>query len=65
MNTELLKAFVVVARSESLSVAAESLSKTQSTITKSVQRLEEIIGGFIISILSNEEQPTLSVTLRV
>lgn len=45
MNTELLKAFVVVARSESLSVAAESLSKTQSTITKSVQRLEEIIGG--------------------
>ena len=45
MNTELLKTFVAVARSESLSVAAESLSKTQSTITKSVQRLEEIIGG--------------------
>lgn len=48
MNVELLKAFVAVAESQSISEASIKLCKTQSTITKSVQRLEQLLGGDLL-----------------
>lgn len=45
MNTDLLKAFIAVHESGSVAEAATKLCKTQSAVTKGIQRLEAHLGG--------------------
>ena len=43
MNIELLKTFIYVAESKSLTHASHKLYKTQSSVTKSIKKLEEML----------------------
>lgn len=71
MNTDLLRVFVTVAESESLSDASEKLSKTQSSVTKSIKRLEELVNGSLFNrdnyrlILNDRGKALLNTAIEV
>ena len=60
MDTDLLRAFVTVAECEGFSAAGKVLHRTQSAVSLQIKRLEDLMGGPLLSRTSRRVELTAS-----